>query len=79
MVEVVWVTPPSETALHSPPRESWNPVMFVDGHLDGWGWAHFDSRKDAFGLHEAPGQRDIREGAPGPEEERSSGDAGSGG
>jgi hypothetical protein len=60
LVEVVWVTDPGESSMTAPPRESRTPVLFVDNHLDGWGWPHFDARKDDLGLPEPLGPGEVR-------------------
>lgn len=52
MVEVLWVTPPTETEAIRPPRESRTPVVFVNDVLEGWGWDVYDRSKEAWELPE---------------------------
>lgn len=50
-VEVLWVRRAGlDGELHDLGRENLSPVVFRDDHLDGWGWRHFDRRRDDWGL-----------------------------
>ena len=49
-VEVLWVGPAAGAAPAAPVRGTYNPVMFRNDQLDGWGWTHFDERREAWGL-----------------------------
>jgi hypothetical protein len=42
-------------------RQSVNPVIFLDGGLDGWGWEHFDERAALWGI--PPFESDEEAGA----------------
>ncbi|TVR67505.1 MAG: hypothetical protein EA422_00385 [Gemmatimonadales bacterium] len=49
-IEVVWVHAPGSGGTFAHPRLELNPLIFVGGALDGWGWAHFDARADEWSL-----------------------------
>ena len=48
-VEVLWLEPGGVVAA-AEVRGSVNPVIFLEGGLDGWGWDHFDERAGAWGI-----------------------------
>ena len=49
-IEVVWLHRQGSGGEFQEPREDMTPVVFRDGALDGWGWAHFDERAEAWSL-----------------------------
>jgi len=49
-VEVVWVHAPGSGGTFEDPRLELNPLVFVGGALDGWGWAHYDARTEEWSL-----------------------------
>ncbi len=53
-IEVLWVHdpqegPPSGSDEH---RTRLTPVVFADDAMDGWGWPHFDRRREEWGILE---------------------------
>ncbi len=68
-VEVLWVRRGAEGALHELDRNDVNPIIFRDDHLDGWGWTHFQSRAEAWGLRDRMQAPEI-EAPQWPEEQR---------
>ena len=49
-IEVVWLHRQGSGGEFQEPRQDMTPVVFRDGALDGWGWAHFDERAEAWSL-----------------------------
>lgn len=49
-VEVVWIHAPGSGGTFEDPRIELNPLIFVGGALDGWGWAHYDARTEEWSL-----------------------------
>ena len=47
-VEILWVREDGTEPLEALGRSQANPVIFVDQVLDGWGWDHFDERKEGW-------------------------------
>jgi hypothetical protein len=65
-VEVLWVTDPGGVPPGVDPRRAWNPVIFVNDALDGWGWDHFDRRAESWGIRE-PVEAEEPQPGPGPD------------
>ena len=57
-IEVVWLHVPGSGGQFADARSELNPVIFVGGVLDGWGWRHFDQRSGEWALPE-PEPRDA--------------------
>jgi hypothetical protein len=49
-VEVLWLGPAAGTSVDARVRDAYNPVIFLNDRLDGWGWAHFDQRREEWSL-----------------------------
>ena len=59
-VEVLWVGPAAGAAPDAPVRGTYNPVIFRNDRLDGWGWAHFDERREAWSLPDPDAPPPVR-------------------
>lgn len=59
-VEVLWVHDTASGYPSAEFRQNLNPVIFRDGILDGWGWEHFDARREEWSISE---RRPMTEGA----------------
>ena len=59
MVEVVWIHHEGSGGEIEDPRQDLTPVIFRDEILDGWGWAHFDTRAGEWSLGSPPGATDA--------------------
>jgi hypothetical protein len=74
-VEVVWLHEPGEGFPESDVRRRATPMLFVNDSLDGWGWTHFDARREEWSW----GVSDRPVGAPGQSEPPDNGGAGESG